>query len=148
MKLSTKSRYGLRAMLRLAMHYQNNPVQLREIADEEDISVKYLEHLISSLKAAGLVRAIRGARGGYVLTESPSKISLLDIVECLEGKISLVDCVANPELCRRNQTCASRDIWVEINQQIQGTLGNQTLEDLVGDHRRKLQATTDKMYYI
>jgi Rrf2 family protein len=148
MKLSTKSRYGLRAMLRLAMHYQNNPVQLREIADEEDISVKYLEHLISSLKAAGLVRAIRGARGGYVLTESPAKISLLEIVECLEGKISLVDCVGNPELCRRNPICATRDIWFKINEQIQGTLGDQTLEDLMGNHRRKLQAATDQMYHI
>ena len=148
MKLSTKSRYGLRAMLQLAMHYQNNPVQLREIADEEEISVKYLEHLISTLKAAGLVRAIRGSRGGYVLNESPDKISLLDIVECLEGCLCLVDCVCNPELCHRHSSCATRDIWVEINRRIEEVLGSQTLDDLMHTYRRKLQSGSDKMYYI
>jgi Rrf2 family protein len=131
MKLSTRSRYGVRLMLDLALNTNKGSVYLKDIAREEDISEKYLSLIIIPLKAAGLVNSIRGAHGGYTLAKPPSEITLKEIVDILEGGTCLVDCVKDPSACPRSDTCVSRDLWTMLSDGISKTLGSFTLENLV-----------------
>ena len=101
MKLSTRSRYGVRLMIALAAAGGDKSVFLKDIAASEDISEKYLSLIVIPLRAAGLIRSIRGARGGYVLAREPKDISLCDIVEAVEGETCLVNCVKDPDICQR-----------------------------------------------
>jgi Rrf2 family protein len=146
MKLSTRSRYGVRLMLELALNNTRSSVYLKEIAKEEEISEKYLSLIIIPLKAAGLVNSQRGAHGGYSLARSASEITLKEIVEVLEGDTCLVDCVKNPSACSRSDTCASRDLWTTLSDSISQTLGSFTLEDLARKSREKGQSGA--MYHI
>jgi len=146
MKLSTRSRYGVRLMLELALNNTRSSVYLREIAKEEEISEKYLSLIIIPLKAAGLVNSQRGAHGGYTLAKPASQITLKEIVDVLEGDTCLVDCVKNPKACSRSDTCASRDLWTTLSERISQTLGSFTLEDLVKKSREKGERAA--MYHI
>lgn len=146
MKLSTKGRYGTRLMLDLAVHYGKGLVLLRDIAQREDISVGYLEHIIPPLKAAGLITSSRGAHGGYALSKDPSEINLREIVQALEGSLSPVDCVDSFEMCQRAQWCATRDIWTELGEKIMETLESVTLHDLV--EKKKNKSENSSLYYI
>jgi len=137
MRLSTKGRYGTRAMLDLALNSSEGPVLLREIAKRQEVSEKYLEHSITTLRKAGLVRSIRGARGGYVLAKSPSQIRLSEIMEVLEGSMAPVECVDDPQVCRRAQLCVTRDIWAEMKEAIDNILKSITLQDMVEEQNRK-----------
>ena len=101
MIISTKIRYGARAMLELASHFGEGPIELREIARKENISQKYLEQVIHPLRAAGLVKSVRGSKGGYALAKPPSEIYLNDLVDILEGPIHLVECLRNSKVCQR-----------------------------------------------
>ena len=123
MKLSTRSRYGVRLMLDLALNSTKGSVFLKDIAKEEEISEKYLSLIIIPLKAAGLVNSMRGAHGGYTLAKPASDITLKEIVDVLEGDTCLVDCVKNPSACSRSDTCASRDLWTILSDNISQTLG-------------------------
>src|SRR4030065_2738604 len=100
MKLSSKIRYGSRAMVELASHYGEGAIELKEIAKKENISPKYLEQVIIPLRTAGLVKSVRGSKGGYSLARSPSEICLFDVVEILEGPLYLGDCVRDPKVCK------------------------------------------------
>lgn len=146
MKLSTRSRYGVRLMLELALNESKNPVYLKDIARREAISEKYLSLIIIPIKSAGLVSSTRGAHGGYVLAKPPSEITLREIVEILEGDTCLVDCVKSSSTCPRAETCASRDIWTLVSDKISQTLGSITLEDLARMSRDKVKSTY--MYHI
>lgn len=146
MKLSTKVRYGTRAMLDLACYYGNGPVLLKDISRRQGISLKYLDHILSSLKSAGLVKTLRGAKGGYVLNHSPSKITVKQIVEALEGSLALVECLHNKTFCRKVNSCVTRDIWNDLNKAMEAVLKTTTLEDLV--MRDKEKKKTSEMYYI
>jgi len=137
MRLSTKGRYGARAMLDLALNSSEGPVLLREIARRQEVSEKYLEHSITTLRKAGLVRSIRGARGGYVLAKSPSQIRLSEIMQVLEGSMAPVECVDDPQVCQRAQLCVTRDIWAEIKEAIDNILESITLQDMVERQNRK-----------
>jgi len=137
MKLSTKGRYGLRLMIELALHEENSLVTLREIAKHQEMSVKYLWSLIAPLQRAGLVRAVRGARGGYTLAKPPSDITVRDIVVEVEGPLSIVDCVREPSACHREPLCAARDVWVEVSKKIEETLASITLSDVIKRHQQK-----------
>ncbi len=130
MKLSTRSRYGLRLMLVLARNYGKGNTFLKEIAREEDISEKYLSLIIIPLKGVGLVNSVRGASGGYTLARDPAQITLKDIMDVLEGDC-LVDCLKDPKSCSRVNTCASHDIWAMLGGKISETLSGITLEQLV-----------------
>ena len=110
MKLSTRARYGTRALLDLAIHGGEKPVLLREIAQRQEISTQYLEHLISPLLTAGILRSTRGARGGIWLAREPREIRLSEVIQLLEGSIAPVDCINNPETCPRSDACVTRDI--------------------------------------
>ncbi|OGX14793.1 MAG: hypothetical protein A2166_05765 [Omnitrophica WOR_2 bacterium RBG_13_41_10] len=137
MKLSTKGRYGVRLMLELALCYGKGPVFLKDIAGRQEISEKYLWHLITPLKTAGLINSSRGAHGGYALAKPPSEINLKEIIDVLEGSLSLVECVENTSVCRRVQFCVTRDIWQEITDKITQTLRAVTLKDMVDKQKAK-----------
>jgi Rrf2 family protein len=131
MKLSTRTRYGLRAMVELAAYEAKAPLMVRKIAEKQQISKKYLDIIFTTLKLAGLVRAIRGATGGFLLTRPPAEIRVTEIVEALEGTLSPVECCSNPQLCDRADTCAARLLWIDLEAAIRKTLEDLTLADLV-----------------
>jgi len=143
MKLSTRGRYGVRLMLDLALHYGEGPILLKDIAGRQGISEKYLWQLINPLKTVGLIGSTRGAHGGYVLARPPEEISLKEIVRVLEGSLCLVDCVENPAVCDRSQTCTSRDIWSEASNQISQILESMTLDKMVVKQRTKNQESIE-----
>ena len=136
MKLSTKIRYGARAMLELASHYGEGPIELKEIARRQDISIKYLEQVIIPLRTAGLVKSVRGSKGGYSLAKPPSEICINDVVETLEGPLNLVDCIKDAKLCKKSSFCVTRDIWGEVSAALQRVLKSITLEEMV---RRRIE---------
>ncbi len=131
MKLSTRSRYGVRLMIALAAAGNDKSLFLKDIAASEDISEKYLSLIVIPLRAAGLIRSIRGARGGYVLAKAPKDISVCDIVEAVEGDTCLVNCVKNPDICKRTPVCPSRDIWTQLTNTIREAMSRTTLAQLV-----------------
>ena len=137
MKLSTRSRYGVRFMFELALNHGKDPILLKNIAKNQEISEKYLSKLIIPLKAGGLVNSKRGAHGGYVLAKEPDKISIKEIVELLEGDISPVDCVKNTSLCKRASVCPVRDVWCKLDGEISETLKSISLEDIVKNSQLK-----------
>ncbi len=131
MKLSTRGQYATRALLDLAQHLDDEPVQLRDIARRQQISQRYLEHLITPLIAAGIMTTTRGPRGGVSLARSPDDIRLDEVIRLLEGSVAPVECVNNPSLCDRATLCATRDIWDDLTKAINGVLSAVTLSDLV-----------------
>lgn len=136
MKLSTRTRYGVRMMLALAAREGEGPVFLKEIARSEDISEKYLSQIIIPLKAKGLLAAFRGAHGGYILGRPASEIRLREIVEPLEGDLRLVECVGNPKTCRRSARCVTREVWEGMSSRLLEYLDSLTLEDLAARQRK------------
>jgi len=130
-RLSTRTRYAVRAMLELAASRSNAPVQLKTIASRQDISVKYLEQLMAALKTAGFVRSVRGSKGGYILAKPPNQIKLDHLFSCLEGPVTTVECVENDSLCDRAANCAPRLLWAELQEAIMRVLKSTTLQDLV-----------------
>ncbi|MDK1030744.1 MAG: Rrf2 family transcriptional regulator [Planctomycetia bacterium] len=147
MKVSTKTRYGVRAMVELGLHYGEPPLRGPSIAERLHISLKYLEQVIASLKAHGLIESTRGARGGYNLSRPPAKIRLGEIFRALEGSVAPVDCIDNPEGCSMHPECVSRDIWSEVGDAIAQVLDSTTLHDVVQRKREKCAASLS-MYYI
>ena len=147
MKLSTRGRYGTRALLDLALHQDEKPVLLKDIAEREQISVRYLEHVITPLIAGGIVRTTRGAKGGVSLARPPEEIRLSEIMQLLEGSLAPVECVSRPGICSRSKSCVTRDIWEELTQAMDGILRSTTLQDLVERQKRKKQPQ-EVMYHI
>ena len=147
MKLSTRGRYGTRALLDLALHREEEPVLLKDIAQRQQISLLYLEHLITPLIAGGVVRSTRGARGGVSLAKPPEAIRLSEVIQLLEGSIAPVECVNNPGICTRSELCVTRDIWSELKKAMNGVLESTTLQDLVERQKRK-ERPEEAMYYI
>ena len=138
MKLSTKARYATRFMLDLAVHNKDGFVSLKEIAERQEVSWKYLWNLIGPLKTSGLINSERGSQGGYKLAKPIDKINLKDIVSAVEGPLCLVDCIENPSLCKRVNNCVTREIWSETSTKIQQYLESITLEDMVNKFSNKL----------
>ena len=141
MKLSTKGRYGMRAMLDLALYGQEQPVSLRSISQRQDISESYLEQLIAKLKRAGLVESVRGAGGGYQLTKPASEISVGEVLYVLEGNLNPVDCneISSNGGCKHKEHCLSKYAWQKIYQSIQDTVDHMYLSELLqqqeSDHK-------------
>ena len=133
MHISTKGRYGLRAILDIARHGQGKPVTLSAIALRQQISEGYLEQLMAPMKKAGLVQSSRGAQGGYTLAREPGEIVAGDIFRALEGPLALAHCIseADEESCHMQESCGSRFIWEEIQQAISRVLASYTLADLL-----------------
>ena len=131
MKISTKARYGMRAMVELAKAYPDAALSVKEVAARQRLSVKYLEQIMAPLKASGLVKAVRGSNGGYVLTHPPTSVLLSQIYTALEGAPAVVDCVEDEGLCGYAGTCPTRGVWCEVNNAIVKVLESITLADLV-----------------
>jgi Rrf2 family cysteine metabolism transcriptional repressor len=137
LKLSTRGRYGTRALLELALHYGEGLVLLKDIAQKQQISQRYLEHVIRPLVAGGILRSTRGAGGGITLAKPPGDIKMSQVIHLLEGSIAPADCVENNGVCMRADTCAARDIWCEVQQAVNRVLDSTTLQDLVDRQRVK-----------
>ena len=131
MKLSTRSRYGTRMMLELALHYGEGPVRISDIAKRQDISVKYLEQIIIPLKEAKLIKSVRGPKGGHMLAKQPGKINVAMIVKVLEGNVDLTECVGDPGVCERSGDCAVRDVWKAATKAMDDKLKSITLSDML-----------------
>ena len=139
MKLSTRSRYGLRLMFELALFNGKGTVFLKDIAERQVLSEKYLSKLVIPLKAAKLINASRGAHGGYTLAKVPSEITVRQIVEVLEGDICPVECVNNSSVCDRLDLCPTRDIWAVLQQEIYKVLDAVTLQKIIDDYKKKIE---------
>lgn len=144
MKLSTRSRYGVRLMVRLAMDHGKGAVLMKDISRLEGISEKYLGQIIIPLRGAGLVSGRRGANGGYTLTRAPAKITVRDIVTVLEGDISLVPCARDAAACRRRSACAATAVWQRLAEDVRRVLDAYTLADLAEEARRKAAAAPER----
>lgn len=138
MKLSTKGRYGVKAMFELSLSDGKGPIALNNIAEKQRISVSYLEQLFSSLRKAGLVKSIRGAQGGYVLGKKPKDITVGDIIRTLEGSLAPSDCVGDDESkeCNRANQCVTRIVWERIRDSVNDVIDTMTLQDMIDDHNK------------
>ena len=130
MKLSTRSRYGTRLMIDLAQNSDKGPVRIHDIAQRQDISVKYLEQLIIPLKKANYIKSVRGPKGGHMLAMPKAKITVGGIVRVLEPDSGLVPCLEKPETCQKSSDCVSRDIWSRATNAVYDILDSVNLSDL------------------
>lgn len=132
MKVSKKSRYGLRAMVELALYYKEGPLSARRISEIQGIPLQYLEQILNRLKKARLIKTTRGPRGGYLLSREPSKIKLGNIIETLEDKNFLVDCLAGKgkNFCSRVDVCKTRGFWERLARSLSEVMNSTTLQDL------------------
>jgi Rrf2 family protein len=128
--ISTQVRYALRGLIRLAEREATEPVSISQIAEEEDISKKYLENIFKLLKRGGIVRSLRGPVGGYTLTRKPEEINLAEIIEAVEGRISVVECLESPEICERITGCLTRSVWEELQRNMKEYCASKTLESI------------------
>lgn len=142
MKISTKGRYGLRAMFEIAKVYEQGPVLMSTISKNQGISRKYLHSLLTSLKSAGLVRSVLGSRGGFLLSKPPSQITVKEIVTVLEGSLSPVDCVdfvEDERICERMGICPTLSVWVVLKKVINDLLSCITLEDILNGNVNEMK---------
>lgn len=143
MKLSTKMRYGTRAMVDLALAYPTKALSVKELSQSQYLSIKYLEQIMAALKAGGLVKVVRGVHGGYTLARDPGTIRLIEVFEPLEGALSLVDCVGDPSVCERRDGCVTWEVWSEMTKALEKVLERTTVQDLV---ERKKQKSNSRMF--
>lgn len=145
MKLSTKGRYGLRAVLDLAVHSNDEAIALSQVAERQGISVNYLEQLIAKLKKAGIVNGVRGAQGGYLLAKPAKEISVGEILRALEGDLSPVDCSETTEsenACSQSDSCVTKFVWKRISDSINDAVDGIMLSELVAESK-KIQVDAD-----
>ncbi len=147
MKLSTRTRYGARALLELAFRRGEGPVFLKDIARNQQISLPYLEHLVTPLISGGIIRSTKGPKGGVALAKKPGDIKMSEITRLLEGSLAPVECVDNPDVCERSAQCVTRDLWSEVKEAMDNVLESTTLQDLV-DRQKKKGVPGSSMYYI
>ncbi|MCT4509767.1 MAG: Rrf2 family transcriptional regulator [Tepidibacter sp.] len=143
MKLSTKGRYGLKAMFELALNQDDGPVPLKHIAQNQNLSEQYLEQIFSKLRKAGLIKSIRGAQGGYLLARDADDITVGNIIRILDGPIAPSDCVLEKETeCKRSGHCVTQVVWERIKESVDTVIDSITLQNMVDDHKNK---NRDKM---
>jgi Rrf2 family transcriptional regulator, cysteine metabolism repressor len=133
MKLSTKGRYGVKAMVDLAIHYGGEPVSIKSISERQKISEYYLEQLFSPLRKSNLIKSVRGAQGGYVLSKAPQDITIAEIMEVLEGPIEISNCLEEKN-CNNIDCCATRLLWAKIKNSIDSVTKSTTLQDILDDY--------------
>lgn len=144
-KLSTRGRYGLRAMIELASAAGNDtPLMMSEISSSQGVSRKYLHALLAELREASLVVSRRGVRGGYLLARPAEEIRISEIIFALEGDLCLVACVEDAEICKRSTDCAARGLWVRVSAAVDGVLDGTTLADLAETKRRPEKLTSSR----
>ncbi len=148
LSIPTKPRYGLRALLDIALHERpGSPVLLRDIAKRQQISDRYLEHVLTSLRNAGLVKSIRGAKGGYFLGRLPADITVMDVFSATAGTPELVECIAQSDSCNRSDMCATRLLWTQVHEAMSRVMEETTLNDLI-KMQQELESPVAHMFYI
>ena len=135
MKLSTKGRYGVKAMVDLAINYGKEPVSIKSISERQHVSEYYLEQLFSPLRKAEIIKSIRGAQGGYVLNREPKDITVADIMDILEGPIEISECLED-SICTNIECCATRLLWAKLKESIDNVTKSITLQDMVDDYNQ------------
>ena len=136
MKISTKGRYGIKAMLELALVYEKELISVRTISKKHNISELYLEQIFFVLRKAQLVKSIRGAKGGYSLARLPKDITIKNIMDALEGPINISDCIKEDANCDKLDRCATRVLWVKIRDSIDEIFSSVTLQDIINEHNK------------
>jgi len=137
MKLSTRGRYGLKAMYQLALHYGEGPVPLNSIAKKQGLSENYLEQLFAALRKEGLLYSVRGAQGGYMLAKHPQHITVGHILRTLEGNLAPVDCVVDDtKICDKEDECATRFVYAQINESINNVIDSISLQDMIDNQKK------------
>jgi len=140
MRLSTKGRYGIRAMVVLASHYGRGPTSVRYISEREDLSIDYIEQLFIKLRKRGLIKSIRGPGGGFLLAKPPSKIKIGDVIRSIEEPMAIVPCIEDWEKCRtcpRYKGCTIRLLWERMSDRIIDVLDSTTLKDLCSKNEKR-----------
>ena len=145
MKLTMKGDYGLRAILDLAAYYGQGPIESADIASRQYIPEQYLDQILMALRKEGLIKSVRGPKGGHMLGEPPAQITMAQGMQALEGYVPPMECLPNPDFCKLSPGCALRDVWREIDELTQRILVSTTVEELAQKHRA---GTTETMYYI
>lgn len=134
MKFSTKTRYGIRALLEISLHAKGIGVFQKDIAENQGLSIKYLDHIISALKVAGLVSNVKGKKSGYVLTRPPKDITMLDVHNAFEPAVCVVECLSGNYKCEREKDCTTKGFWQGMNDQIESYLLGVNLENIRENH--------------
>lgn len=137
MKLSTKGRYGVKAMVDLAIRYGGEPISIKCISERQKISEYYLEQLFLPLRKANLIKSIRGAQGGYILNRAPEDVTIAEIIYVLEGPIEISDCIEGVS-CNNIDCCATRLLWEKIKNSIDSVMEATTLKDIVDDYNNMI----------
>jgi Rrf2 family protein len=143
--ISTKSRYGLRTLIDLASRGQSGPVSLKELSKDQAISKKYLENIFRMLMQGGMIRSVRGARGGYQLAIDPAQVTLLEILNTIDGPVALLECIRNSAVCNKIKECPTRNLWKDLENHITSFLKQRTLKELI-DQYQKNRAGYQGMY--
>ena len=136
MRVSTKGDYGVRALIELAVHYGEGPLQSAEIAARQRIPEPYLDHLLTTLRRAGFIRSIRGPQGGHELVREPGDIHMDNALEALEGSLSPSSCLDESSACAKHGGCPQRDVWQEVYDVTRGILHRTTIAELATKERR------------
>ena len=133
MKLSTKCRYGIRAIVEIARNYQVRPTTRKEIAKKQELNDSYLENILIALKASNIVMSTQGPKGGFSLRRAPETITVLQLIEALQGELTLSECLTTPEVCNRVDCCVTRNIWLKVKKAQEDVLGGITIRDLLAE---------------
>lgn len=147
MKISTKGRYGLRALVDLVIHSTNSHVSLISIAERQEISPNYLEQVFASLRKAGIVKSVKGSQGGYSLTDFPENIKVAKVIKVLEGDYNVVDNTLDIKNQNNIQLAIQGLVWDQVNKEVDRIFNGVSLEDLANEYKR-LQGDSQVMYYI
>lgn len=143
LKLSTKGKYGLKAMFELALSSNGEPVSLKYIARKQGISDQYLEQIFSILKKAGLVKSVRGAQGGYYISKKTSEITVADVLRVLEGDMAFTECLLDKDLCENFDSCATKYVWARIKESIEEVTSSISLQDMIDDYKSNFKYRDD-----
>lgn len=146
MKVSTKGDYGVRALVELAHHYGQGPVQSAEIASRQEVPEPYLDQLLTTLRRAGFIRSVRGPQGGHALIQEPAEVRLSDVMVALEGSLAPIACVDDPDACTRTGGCIQREVWERVRDATQEILDSVSIGDLAQKERE--QEHNGGRYYI
>ncbi|MDA3881147.1 MAG: Rrf2 family transcriptional regulator [Prolixibacteraceae bacterium] len=139
MKFSTRTRYGIRTVLEIALCEEDEGIYQKDISKNQEISYKYLDHIVNSLKVAGIIAKAGGRKSGYVLTRKPEEITTLNIHNAFEPEVCVVDCIAFNYKCERENICVMKDFWIGLNTQVIDYLKSKTVKDLMEEQRKKIK---------
>ncbi len=131
MRLSTKVRYAVRAVVDLAINYHDKPVMIKDIAKRQKISERYLENIFTKLRSAGILESIRGKKGGFKLAKEPNQITVLSIFKAVVGKVMIIKCISDPEICEFADNCLTKILWEKLNTCVENFLESITISDVI-----------------